>query len=146
MFKYSSKWAYIKFFASAICFIWLIVMIVDGYFGQNVNVSSKGWNFVLFILLGISGALLIWSGLKELKNEAPLQKVKIVWLFTILIAFYETFVSVFRLVEADNRNLFDAIGVLFVIVFIVLIRELWILRLYNKRQDSCSKYNSNIVR
>lgn len=136
MFKYSSKWAYIKFFASAVCFIWLIVMIVDGYFGQNVNASAKGWNFVLFILLGISGVLLIRSRLKELKNEPPLQKVKIVWLFTILITFYETFVSFFRLVEADNRNLFDAIGVLFVIVFIVLIRELWILKLYNKRQVS----------
>ncbi len=136
MFKYSSKWAYIKFFASTVCFIWLIVMIVDGFFGQDVNASSKGWNLVLFILLGISGVLLLCSGLKELKNERPLKKVRIVWLFTILVALYETFVSVFRLIEADNRNLFDAIGVLFIVVFIVLIRELGIKKLYNKRQES----------
>jgi len=138
MFKYSSKWAYVKFFSSAICFIWLIVMVVDGYFGQNVNLSSRGWNLVLFVLLGISGVLLVRSGLKELKNAAPLQNVKIVWLITILIALYETFVSVFRLIEADNRNLFDVIGVFFVVVIIVLIREWWIKRIYNNRQKADS--------
>lgn len=138
MFNYSSKWAYIKFFASAVCLIWLIVMIVDGFFGQGINASAKGWNLVLFILLGTSSVLLVRSGLKELKNEVPLRKVKIVWLCVAFIAFYETFVSFFRLAEADNRNLFDVIGILFIVVFIVLIRELWIMRLYNKRQESCS--------
>ena len=113
-------------------------MIVDGYFGQNVNFSSRGWNLVLFVLLGISGVLLVRSGLKELKNAAPLQNVKIVWLIAILIGLYETFVSVFRLIEADNRNLFDVIGVFFVVVIIVLIREWWIKRIYNNRQKADS--------
>ena len=114
-------------------------MILDGYFGQNVNESSKGWNLVLFILLSISGFLLVISGLKELQNMAPLKYVKIIWFFAILISLFEAFVSIFRLIEAANRNTYDVAGAFFIVVLIVLLRECWIKKIYtNRLKTNCN--------
>lgn len=132
LFKYSKLGFIVKIIASILAISLLPLMFFDGFFDENVEAGSKGWNLIVGVCYIVFAIVTIISASKEKNNKQPLYGC-LTQTFFGLFFLWSLFWCVMSFVAIESAmSYWSGSALINIFVSFVSIRELFIKKIYSK--------------